>query len=492
VSAESLPPATRSWLGLLWPSETDSGASPAVLGAALAVGVLAALILRPQITGSAYLVVGVGVFAVAVGTRSGRLTRLQFGGVILTMSLLAVTIIRSSPWLVVLCMLAAWLVGSFSLVGGRTWTGVVVGALAGGLAPPRAARWARRTLAALQPPAARSRRVWLVVAVTAGLVALFGALFATADAAYAALLDDAVPSLDIGDVLWRLFVLVGVTATAIVAAYLSHQPPATDALAPGSGRAVRRWEWIVPLAVLDLLFLSFVLVQFSVLFGGQAHVLATHDLTYAEYARQGFWQLLVVTALTLAVVAVAVRVAPRTTPADVLVVRVLLAALCLLALVVVASALHRMSIYEQAYGYTRLRLFVDTVELALGGTFILILAAGVRMTGFWLPRAALALASVALLGLAVANPDAYIADHNVARFERTGNIDVNYLATLSPDAVPALLRLSADLRNCALVHIATELRDHEDPWYNLNLARAHARRLLQTHPIANCQAAPSD
>ncbi len=486
MSAEPIPAVAPSWLARLWPTENDTAASPAVLAASLLVGVLAALTLRPQVAGSAYFVAGVGVLAVALGGRAGRLTSPQLGAAVITVALLGVVILRSASWLVVLCLLAAWVVGTLALVGGRTWTGLVVASVAGGLVPARAARWVKRTLARVRLPRLRSRRVWLVVAVTAGLLAIFGALFATADPAYGALLSGALPSVNIPDTLRRLIVLGAVTGGAILAAYLAHQPPTTDALAPPSGWQVRRWEWTVPLVVLDLLFLSFVLVQLNVIFGGRSHVLTTDGLTYAQYARQGFWQLLVVTVLTLAVVAIAARTAPKTTASDLLVVRLLLALLCLLALVVVASAIHRMSLYEQEYGFTRLRLFVDTVELALGGTFLLLLAAGVRMTNTWLPRAVVALAALALLALAAVNPDAYIANHNVTRYEQTGRVDVGYLATLSADAVPALVRLPADLRACALVRLASDLRDSTDPWYDINLARTHASALLRTQPTLVC------
>ena len=50
---------------------------------------------------------------------------------------------------------------------------------------------------------------------------------------------------------------------------------------------------------------GFVAVQVRVLFGGDRHVQDTDGLTYANYARQGFWQLAAVTVLTLLVVAVA-------------------------------------------------------------------------------------------------------------------------------------------------------------------------------------------
>jgi Domain of unknown function (DUF4173) len=229
-------------------------------------------------------------------------------------------------------------------------------------------------------------------------------------------------------------------------------------------------------------------VQLTVLFGGRRHVLSTAGLTYAQYARQGFWQLLAVTALTLAVVAVAVRKAARATQGDRTIVRTLLGTLCVLALVIVASAIHRMSVYEQAYGFTRLRVFVIGTEFWLGAVLILVLGAGIRMSGSWLPQAVLASAVVAMLTLAVINPDAYIAKHNVDRYERTGQIDPAYLATLSADAFPALDRLPAALRACALQDLAPALTaSPADPWYDFNLDRSRARSVLAHYPVGPCR-----
>jgi hypothetical protein len=241
--------------------------------------------------------------------------------------------------------------------------------------------------------------------------------------------------------------------------------------------------------VLDALFASFVAVQLTVLFGGRRHVLSTAGLTYAQYARQGFWQLLAVTALTLALVAVAIRKAARASKADRTIVRTLLGTLCVLALVVVASAIHRMSTYEQAYGFTRLRVFVTGMEFWLGAVLILVLIAGIRMSGSWLPQAVLASIVGAMLTLAAVNPDAYIARQNVARYDRTGQIHTAYLATLSADAFPALDRLPAALRACALQDLAPALRaTPADPWYDFNLDRSRARSALAKHPAPACPA----
>jgi hypothetical protein len=182
------------------------------------------------------------------------------------------------------------------------------------------------------------------------------------------------------------------------------------------------------------------------------------------------------------------RKAARASKADRTIVRVLLGTLCILALVIVASAIHRMSVYEHAYGFTRLRVFVSGTEFWLGVVLTLVLVAGVRMSGSWLPHAALASAVVAMLTLAAINPDAYIAKQNVDRYDRTGKIDPAYLATLSADAFPALDRLPSDLRACALRDLAPELRARPaDPWYDFNLDRSRARGALANHPVGPCR-----
>ena len=177
-----------------------------------------------------------------------------------------------------------------------------------------------------------------------------------------------------------------------------------------------RWEWALPLGVLDALFIAFVAVQATVLFGGHTHVLETEGLTYAEYARQGFWQLLWVSGLTMLVLSGVIRVAGRTTAADRRLLRVLVGTLCATSVVVVISAIHRMWVYQQAYGFSTERLMVITIEVWLGVVFLLVAAAGIRMTARWLPRAVLVAGVLALLGLAALNPERLIADRNIDRF----------------------------------------------------------------------------
>ena len=157
------------------------------------------------------------------------------------------------------------------------------------------------------------------------------------------------------------------------------------------------------------------------------------------YVHQGFGQLTAATILTLATVAMAVRKAPRSTARERLVLHVTLGALCGLTLVVVASALHRMDLYQQAYGFTLLRVLVDAFELWLGLLVVLVLVAGVRLSGWWLPRAALVSAAAFVLVGGLANPEAWVAQRNIDRYVATGRLDASYLVTLGDDALPTIM-----------------------------------------------------
>ncbi|WP_405101780.1 DUF4153 domain-containing protein [Micromonospora sp. NBC_01412] len=397
-----------------------------------------------------------------------------------TIALVSVGYVRAAGWLFVLCLLAAVVTGILAVAGGRTPLGMLTAAWITPAAPFRALPWAGRGLPRSGPGGSTVGRGLATVAASVALLLVFGLLFSSADAAFADLVTGLLPEVSVGATIGWLFRCALIGAGLLGAAYLLAAPADLGGLRAAPARPVRRLEWVVPLALLDALFAAFVLVQLTVLFGGSAHVRRTAGLSYAQYGRGGFWQLLAVAALTLLVIAGATRWAPRATRADRLLFRLLLGTLTALSLVVVVSALYRMQVYADAYGATRLRLMVAAVELWLGALFVLVGVAVVRLRAGWLPQLVVGTAVLALLGLAALNPDRLIAERNVDRYRLTGMIDVQYASRLSADAVPALDRLPEPLRSCALRYIAIELPvDHVR---TANLGRAAARDLLDLSP----------
>lgn len=181
------------------------------------------------------------------------------------------------------------------------------------------------------------------------------------------------------------------------------------------------------------------------------------------------------TLLTLLVVWTASHKASVETSADRLWLRGALGLLCALTLVVVASALYRMDLYQEAYGFTRLRLLVDVFEGWLGLVVLGVLIAGIGLNGSWLPRMALVSSAVMLLGLAAVNPDAWIAQHNLERYEQTGKIDWAYVDGLSLDAVPVTSKLPPAERRCAMASFVRP----DDDWLGWNYGRARADRAVR-------------
>ena len=210
---------------------------------------------------------------------------------------------------------------------------------------------------------------------------VFGLLFASADAVVADWLDGVVPDLTITSFVQRCFTGVFVGGATLAAAYLALNPPDVSAV-PGrpAAAAAHRFEWLVPVLLVDVVFAVFVAAQAAVLFGGHDYVQRTTGLTYAEYVHQGFGQLTVATLLMFLVVWAASRRVGHD-PGDVLWLRVSLGLLCALTLVVVVSALHRMQLYQEAYGFTQARLVVDVFEGWLGVVVLAVAISGLVRGG---------------------------------------------------------------------------------------------------------------
>jgi hypothetical protein len=463
------------------------------------------------------------------------------------LALAAMAAVRADPWLVTadLLLAVAMAAGAIACLGGGRVTrglvprvltvtaGVIAAALVGAvevlaaLRRPRAAASAadagrpagddtRGRLGRLLRRAAPVLR-GLVIAVP--LVVVFAALFASADAVFDQLARQALDwrlDLDLGDLADRalvvtlaawvaagLLALAGARLPALAgASWPAHAMPGG---APDGGRSLGAAsaavmarksragtiEATTVLLVLDALFVAFVVLQLAYLFGGRDTPAAV-GLTYAEYARRGFFEL----------VAVAILAGSLVVALDLAVVRrsiaQLAAAVALLGLtaVVLASALLRLRLYQDAYGWTELRFVVlvaiGWLAAAVVVTIVLLASRRTRWTLHVLGIMVL----VTVAGMNVVGPQAFVADRNLERAldpslvpagGRTG-LDTPYLSSLGDEAVPAVARAIARLPDPAdrawlerfLDGRAAELRENPSllGWPAWNLARERARAAL--------------
>jgi hypothetical protein len=419
---------------------------------------------------SVVAVVLIAAAALAAGRRDAWSVAWWLGAA----ALAAVPSLRAAAWVAWPCVVAATALASLAATGGAGWRQVALGLV-------RIVRLPTGTAPVLRAPLAASPRAgWRHTLQAAGigvlLLSVFVPLFASADAAFAHILDAVVPQEAVDRPVTRAAVWLAAVVLGGALLQAGRDGPAA-AGTPGRPR-LARIEWALPLTALVALFSTFVALQIATLYGGHDYVLRTAGLTYAEYAHQGFAQLMAAAALTLLVIAGAAR-----WTRDERLLRALLAALCALTLVILASALTRLHLYEEAYGFTPLRLAADGAILWLAGLFVLVPAAGAARRAGWLPRAVVALSAVGMLAFAVSDPDRRIAEHNVDRFERTGRIDTSVLTNLSADAAPALMRLPPHLRACTTAWMRRDLAT-PDGLAGLNAGRAGARRALRGLPLS--------
>ena len=456
---------------------------------AAGTGMLAAVVLPGRAVGLGLLLVSLGVVAAAASLQGFPARGPHAGLLVLALLLSGTALLRDARWLVAIDLAGAACLASLAASRGRAAGAVVrgaVGVVARLPAAPAFALWSTGLRLGLPsrvaaPPA---RGVMLAAA----LSLIVGGLFASADAAFAHLTAEVLtPDVDLGLLPARLGIFVAVVGVAagLVIVALAGPPRAGTQRGPD---ARRRSEWVTAVAALDLLFGAFVVVQVTVLFGGHDHVLETTGLTYAEYAREGFVQLALAALLTLGVVAAAWP-HPRRPSGHPDALEVLLGLLCLLTLVVLVSALRRLGLYEDAFGFTVARLSAQAMILWIGAVLVLVMAATLRRRSRWLPLAISGLTGLSLLVFTLINPEGLVAERNVDRFREQGRIDVEYLSHLSADATPALAALRGRRLRCAVRRQALRLED-EDGLFGLNRARTRARDALtgldEQPPRATC------
>jgi len=476
-----------NWLDRLWP-ERALPPQPAVVLGGLALGAWAALTWPDRNVGLAVALTLLAAGALMWGVARFRRRPWAVACALLAASLATTTMLRDAGGVVALCVLVGVVVAAAGMTLARTLLSVPASVAAWPLSALRGLPLLGRTLTATS----RVAMIWPVLR-TAGLslvaLALFGGLFASGDAVFGTWADAVIPDLGWDTIVARTFVLVLVAGIVLTGAYLALNPPrVADRSLPLGRRASHAWEWAVPVGVVVVLVTGFLAAQATAMWGGHEYLQRATGLTYAEYVHQGFGQLTAATFLTVVVVALTMQVAERRTRGDRILLRVLLGSLCLLTMVVVASALYRMSLYQEAYGYTVLRLFVDGFELWLGLVIVLLLVAGIRLSGRWLARTILVTAAAFALGFAAMNPDAWVAHRNIDRFEAGRTLDTLYLAALSADATPVLVdRLPAEVTRCMFgPRDMGRLDDDALAW---NLGRSRAREALegaaQVGPISN-------
>lgn len=170
------------------------------------------------------------------------------------------------------------------------------------------------------------------------------------------------------------------------------------------------------LTTLNIIYIVFDIIQIDSLL---LHRVSS-GFNYADYARSGFFQLMFISIINIIIIILSKKSKEKTYT------KVMSLITVLLTLVIILSSFYRMFLYEQAYGYTVLRLGVYitlmTEVILLIPTIVYIFNKKINIAAYYL------IITIAVYTLVNCfSIDRIIATNNIKRYERTGKIDIEYL-----------------------------------------------------------------
>jgi hypothetical protein len=331
------------------------------------------------------------------------------------------------------------------------------------------------------------------------LLLIFGALLASADLIFRERLSgllDVLKIENIADLIFRTiyiltlgYFLAGAYVHALThSAEEKNLTPEKPIIKPFLGHV----EAFTVLSLVNLLFLSFIVIQFRYFFAGAANI-SIEGFTYADYARRGFFELVTVAIISLGLFYLLSMFTKRANRTNKRIFSALGVLLMLQVGCMLISAFQRLSLYEAAYGFTTLRTLTHIFMVWLGA----LIAAITLMEIFnQFKRLALVLFLVSFgftLTLNLLNVDRFIAQRNIAHTVAGNPLDANYLLrNLSADGIPTLFEYQQaqdtpqELREALTAILACKMAlrestQQEPLWAAWHFAEARADRLFEEH-----------
>ncbi len=322
--------------------------------------------------------------------------------------------------------------------------------------------------------------VLIGVAITGPVLAAVIALLMSADSAFSKMLEDVFAGFNPGD--FAGYTIVGVLLFALSAGLYFSLRTREVKLHAAERPPVRlsRIAVLLPAVSLSAVLALFAVFQFAYLFAGKV----PEGFTYATYAQNGFWQLVAVAVIVAAVVFFVKRTEAAQGEGS-RALRTALAVLCALTEVVLVSAFWRMTLYEQAYSFSILRIFTQAFMVATAGVFG-VLIAGLIKPSFNVKKWIYVVGMVCYIALNYMNADAFIARQNIAISGDAA--DIVYLTQLSADALPYYAdRLPDEIKRiriseqdkyylvCRGLNSIKEGVDKAEGWQYYNVSRDEAK-----------------
>jgi hypothetical protein len=240
---------------------------------------------------------------------------------------------------------------------------------------------------------------------------------------------------------------------------------------------------ITVLVLINSVYILFTVVQFKYFFSGTLQ----GDFTYAEYARKGFFELLFVTLINLSMIIFVLSFIENAINTIKRLIQSLLTILVLSSAIMLSSAFMRLSMYEEAYGFSFIRVMAHSFMIFLvvifAYTLIKIWIERLSLFHFYFISSLLYYTSINMIDL-----EKMIVSKNIERYETTGKIDLHYFNSLSYTGTLGLIELYD--KNKEIPGLKEMLREKKReafndnmPWQSYNFKRERTNEQLKNLTI---------
>lgn len=331
----------------------------------------------------------------------------------------------------------------------------------------------------------RTRQIIRGIVITAPIIFVLILLLSSSDLIFGSIVDsiitvDVEVFLRVGLVLFMALIWTGAYAYTL-GLEKEHEMPRTPHAQKGAGRV----ESLILLGSINVLFLLFIIIQITYLFGG-SNTISEFGYTYSEYARKGFAELIVAAIIVFFVLWVTGKILNLVSDRGLKFFSLFLIAQ---SFIIMASAGKRLLLYEQAYGLTASRLYSLIFTALLAAIFLLMAYKIFSSRPESFLAYGVAISVILFLGAVnLINPDAIIARRNIERFGFGEKQDIGYLDNLSDDAMPELIKVlqaPESLHKSAFVQILYRKREgssdpNQEQWQQWSWSRRNASELLKS------------
>lgn len=330
--------------------------------------------------------------------------------------------------------------------------------------------------------------VFIGLTVSIPIAAILMSLFMSADAVFANVMEKVIDfiGLDFTIAFWDI--VFGCIFGLLLAAMLLGLKYSETKQTPAAKIGDNIESLIIGtfLTIINVFIITFVAFQFVYLFGGTINITAS-DMTYAEYARRGFFELSTASGIIFAIALFVLIMTKKKAGKLPLWIKLTTVCLCLCNGVLLISSMKRMLLYVDIYGLSVKRVLTIWFMVIIGLCLLwIILKCFINKIYVMKWIGVTVIISVCILSLS--NTERIIANYNVNRYlssPKGNSIDVNYLGQLSYTAVPEIVRLKDfDKGNAGDFNLKTILEDQKFKMnnrhfiYGFTLDRIEASRIL--------------